>query len=312
MSCILPSSSSSEELSLSEWVERIRQLRGMDESDQRASLNALFDQTTDRDRFPMMKLLTGAMRVGVSQGLVVRALAKVSGLSNESIAHRLMGNWEPSAEAYARLVDPDTADADLSRPYPFALANSVDGDIAGLGDANAFLVEWKWDGIRSQLIRRSGTTYLWSRGEERLDGKYPEIEASAAGLAHDCVLDGEILAWKEDQPLPFAELQRRIGRKTIGKKLLQEVPVRFVAFDLLEFNGVDWRSRSQQERRAKLEEVLGAEPGTFLVSEQIHANSWSQLALLRESARERKAEGLMLKRVDSPYQVGRVRGHWWK
>lgn len=312
MSCILPSSSSSEDFSLSEWVERIRQLRGLDESAQRASLNALFDQTADRDRFPMMKLLTGAMRVGVSQGLIVRALAKVSGLSNESIAHRLMGNWEPSAEAYARLVDPDTADADLSRPYPFALANSVDGDIAGLGDANAFLVEWKWDGIRSQLIRRSGTTYLWSRGEERLDGKYPEIEASAAGLAHDCVLDGEILAWKEDQPLPFAELQRRIGRKTIGKKLLQEVPVRFVAFDLLEINGVDWRSRSQQERRAKLEEVLGTEPGTFRVSEQIHANSWSQLALLRESARERKAEGLMLKRIDSPYQVGRVRGHWWK
>jgi DNA ligase-1 len=312
MSCVLPASTSNEEFSLSDWVDRIGNLRSQDEYHQRATLTDLFAQTAECDRFPMMKLLTGAMRVGVSQGLVVRALSRVSGLSHETIAHRLMGDWEPSAEAYSRLMDPDTADADQSRPYPFALANAVDEDISDLGDVDSFLAEWKWDGIRAQLIRRRGATYLWSRGEERLDGKYPEIETTATDLPRDCVLDGEILGWKEDLPLPFADLQRRIGRKTVGKKLLQDVPIRFVAFDLLELDGIDWRNRPQRERRTKLEELLEGGKGCFRISEKVEASTWSELARIRESAREKKAEGLMLKQLDSTYQVGRVRGHWWK
>lgn len=339
MSCILPPAVmlESRTQALNEWAEQIRSLRNLDESRQRASLTQLFSTTPPSDRFPMMKLLTGAMRVGVSQGLIVRALAKHSGLAAEVVTHRLMGDWEPTAESYRRLLDPDTIDSLTSRPYPFALANPLDEEIEKLGSIDDFQVEWKWDGIRSQLIRREGNTFLWSRGEERLDAKYPEIEAASLGLPCDCVLDGEILAWRDEQPLPFAELQRRIGRKTVGKKLLQDVPVCFIAFDVLEVKGADWRSRTQRERREKLTEIirrdvphppadtlrrkderapeeirLSLNRDSLRLSPLIEASTWADLNRIRDTSREMKAEGLMLKRIDSPYQVGRVRGHWWK
>ncbi len=348
--CSAPSNG--ENQSLHRLVEEIISLRGLDESGQRALLTRLFSRTAMADRFPIMKLITGGMRVGVSRGLVVRALASHCGLTSEIVTHRLMGNWEPSADSYRLLTNPDTTDAMPSRPYPFALANSVEMNVETLGSIDEFQFEWKWDGIRSQLIRRDGKTFLWSRGEERLDGKYPEIEIASERLETNCVLDGEILAWKGELPLPFAELQRRIGRKTVGKKLLQEVPIVFLAFDLLEVEGEDWRSRTQRERREKLVEILDGgfpplswkegsnelEMGAYAtnastddaslkerrsaeksgrhqhirLSPVVKAASWEDFCRIRNASREMKTEGLMLKRVDSPYPVGRVRGHWWK
>ncbi len=319
LSCVLPPSSSGNSIGLSQWVAELSTLRSLEEEAQRERLDDLFARTMDDDRFPMMKLLTGSMRVGVSQGLVVKALSRHTGLSVDTIAHRLMGDWTPSGETYRKLLDPNNADADLSRPYPFSLAHPVEGEVDALGPVESFLVEWKWDGIRAQLIRRKGTTYLWSRGEERLDGRFPEVEQAASQWGHDCVLDGEILAFKNGLPLPFAELQRRIGRKTIGKKLMQEVPVCFVAFDLLELHGIDYRERTQRDRRLSLETVLkpqvessGHLSSAIRISKQLNASSWDDLMLLRESSRAEKAEGMMLKKWDSPYPVGRVRGHWWK
>ncbi len=167
-----------------------------------------------------------------------------------------MGEWSPTEAFYRSLRSSDATDANISQPYPFCLANPVEVELDELGTAEEFLAEWKWDGIRSQLIRRKGSTFLWSRGEERLDGKYPEVEMAAEQLAHDCVLDGELLAWKEGHPLPFGELQRRIGRKSVGKKLLSDVPVVFVAFDLLELHGNDLRATELTQRRKLLEQLL--------------------------------------------------------
>jgi DNA ligase-1 len=208
-------------------------------------------------------------------------------------------------------VAPETADADISRPYPFCLAYPLDGPVEELGDVNGWQVEWKWDGIRSQLIRRGWRTFLWSRGEELITERFPEIDALGAQLPDGTVIDGEVMPWKHGMPLPFAQMQRRIGRKVLGQKILSEVPAVLVAYDLLEFQGEDVRERPLEWRRARLEEI--APPGSAMVlSPIVKAGSWAELAALRQESRERKVEGFMLKRCGSPYRVGRRRGDWWK
>lgn len=276
------------------------------------------------------KLLTGGLRVGVGQGLVLRALAQRSGLEEALLQHRLMGGFLPSAGAYQALLAPaGEAEALPSRPYPFFLASplevGVDGDRSGSplpGLATAWLAEWKFDGIRGQLIRRAGQGFLWSRGEELINGAFPELVAASAALPEGTVLDGEILVWPAaaDQPAPFAQLQRRLGRKAPGRRLLAECPASFVAYDLLERAGDDWRPRPLSQRRAALEELLQALPkatstpeaGLLRLSPQLPLTAWEQLEPLRLQAAGAAAEGLMLKQLDSPYLVGRKRGHWWK
>ena len=212
-------------MSLEWWVEQqLLPLAGMTHDNQRAALMNTWARLGGTARFVFNKLITGAFRVGVSDGLVVRALAQVSGISAETIAHRLMGQWEPSAAWYVQLIGTETTDADWSRPYPFLLAYPLTDEPASLGDVAEWQIEWKWDGIRAQLVRRRGRTFLWSRGEELLAGRFPEIETAAEWLPDGTVLDGELLAWRDGTPLPFSELQRRIGRKTVGKKLLSDVP----------------------------------------------------------------------------------------
>jgi DNA ligase 1 len=315
---ILPAPGRRDDVPLHRWIEeRLLPLRALDESRQRTALHEYWDELEGTERFVFNKLITGAFRVGVSELLVIRALAAVSGVDAKVIAHRLAGTWEPSAANYRRLVSKENDAFDLSKPYPFFLAHPVEGEPAALGDASEWQAEWKWDGIRGQLVKRKGQLFLWSRGEELISHQFPDI-LDAAAVLPDCVLDGEVLAVKGDQVLPFNALQKRLGRKNPGKKVLQDTPAIFLAYDLLEFEGEDWRSRPLHERRAQLHRIiysLPIEPGTLRVlqlSDLVRAPSWETLAIARQESRARGTEGLMLKRRDSAYGVGRPRGDWWK
>lgn len=297
---------------LHEWVRRLQELPSLDAAERDTRIVAWWRALEDGERFLLNKLLTGSLRVGVSQRLVVQALAKLSGLATDVLAHRLTGSWSASPEFLAALLAPadDAAPALGDRPYPFFLASQLDDAPETLGHARDWLAEWKWDGIRAQLIRRRGAIATWSRGEERLDGRYPEIEAAAQLLPQDAVLDGEILGWLHDKPLPFTALQKRIGRLKPGPKLLADCPAVFMAYDLLELDGVDWRERPLSERRAALAQLIAGAP--IRLSPDLIGDDWTSLAQLRETSRERNVEGLILKRLESPYQVGRRRGDWWK
>lgn len=312
---LLPESASLDENSLAWWVEsQLLPLASASPEVQHETLKNAWTRLNGSARFVFTKLITGSFRVGVSDGLVVRALAQVSGITAETIAHRLMGQWEPDASWYERLVGVETTDADWSQPYPFFLAHPLTAEPASLGDVNDWQVEWKWDGIRAQLVRRRGRTFLWSRGEELLAGRFPEIELAAEWLPDGVVLDGELMAWRDGQPRPFSELQRRLNRKSVGKKLMADVPCHLVVYDCLEVDGEDVRTLSLSERRQKVETVVGSLPSgaAIGISPVVTAQSWSDVVAARAASREAIAEGLMLKRLSSAYGVGRKVGDWWK
>jgi DNA ligase 1 len=312
---LLPEPSASSELSLATWVEeRLLPLRTASEPDQQRGLLAAWTELDGAQRFVWNKLITGALRLGVSQQLVIRALAKVADLDPATISHRLMGDWEPTPQFYSQLLDPDAAATEISRPYPFFLAHPIERQPTELGQLDGWQAEWKWDGIRAQMIRRKGQTFIWTRGEELVTERYPELASMGGYLPDGTVIDGEILPWKGSKVLPFAQLQRRIGLKAVGKKILAEVPVVLMAFDLLELGGVDIRGLSLAARRAKLVDVmrgLGWD-AAVMASPILTAASWDELATIRATSREVGVEGMMLKCKDSPYRVGRVRGDWWK
>ncbi len=311
---ILPETGAHSDLPLHQWVERLHTLRGMAEEAQREAILSAWRDLDRPQRFIWNKLITGGFRVGVSGQLVIRALAKASGIEKAVIAHRLMGDWKPTGDFYRALLSPDSEDADHSRPYPFCLAYPVDDNFQEtLGDVNDWQVEWKWDGIRAQLIRRDGDVFLWSRGEELVTDRYPEIADAGAGLLDGTVLDGELLVWKDDRVQPFALLQRRIGRKTVSKKETSSFPVVFLTYDILEYRGEDCREQPLTWRRERVEEVvsLAAHP-RLLLSPIVAAESWRALASIREESRNRGVEGFMLKRNTSTYKLGRQRGDWWK
>ncbi len=312
---LLPESSGSSDLPLHRWVEdRVLPLAALDEQSQRDVIVRAWRELGTGDRLVWNKLITGAFRVGVAQQLVVRALAKVTGVEEGVVAHRLSGTWEPTAASYAQLLGGDTSDADASRPYPFYLAYALEGAPDDLGSVDEWQAEWKWDGIRGQLIRRNGEVYLWSRGEELVTDRFPEIAEMAARLPDGTVIDGEIIPWEKGNPLPFAQLQRRIGRKTIGAKLRAEVPIVLLSYDLLEIGGTDVRDRPLSWRREQLSSLIAQAPGEnrLLLSPVVEARSWSDIHAAHARAREMCAEGLMLKRLDAPYGVGRRKGGWWK
>ena len=306
----------------------IHDLRGADDARTRDVVTAVWRRLAPRERIVWHKLLTGGLRVGVSRTLVARALAEVAGIDQAEMAHRLMGGPPADADAFARLLAPEAA-ADSRRPYPFFLASALDRTAVehvaeDLGDVAEWQAEWKWDGMRAQLVRRGGDATVWSRGEELVNDAFPEIAAAAAGLPPGTVLDGELLAVCDRRLLPFAMLSKRASRKTVTKKILAEVPCLFVAYDLLEAEGVDLREMPLAERRRRLE-TLVATPFTDLIagtaaadgsrlflSPLVTGGSWADLAALRSESRARGVEGLMLKRRASPYAVGRTRGDWWK
>lgn len=290
------------------------------------------------ERFLFHKLLTGGFRVGVGTRLVTRALASVAGIPPATLAHRLAGRWEPHGETFRRIVDPEADLPDPGRPYPFMLAHPLEEgpEGEGLSPPANWLVEWKWDGIRAQLLHREGEVLLWSRGEEVMTPTFPEVAEAGAALPPGTVLDGELLPWKEGRPLAFGDLQRRLGRKRPGRKILEEVPVAFLAYDLLEREGEDLRGLPLGERRTRLEalwrktgaeEISGAwaapEGGDpfpilrisgrpLLLLPPLAPRDWAQAGAWREEARSRGVEGLMIKDRDGAYQGGRPRGGWWK
>ena len=343
----IPSQPASE-LSLAAWVEqRILPLRHAVPERQQQEVLGWIRELERWERFTLFKLLSGEFRTGVSQTLVVRAIAHAASLPADVVAARVTGDWTATGAWYQSVIAADITDVDRSRPYPFFLASPLDEVVTGpreleqaLGDRGDWQVEWKWDGIRAQLLVRHGQQFLWSRGEEAIGERFPEIVAAARGLPDGSVLDGEILAFQHGAPLPFSALQQRIGRRLHVQRTARHVPVVFMAYDLLEHEGADIRALPLLDRRARLDAVLATLPaqpvpapaydgrlpfdnGEPSASESRASDApiqgsarldgtWTELAALRESSRSRGVEGLMVKRVASSYGVGRKRGDWWK
>ena len=355
---LLPESSHESDEGLAVWVEeKLLPLRGLPPEELAARLPAFWAQLDRQALMVCIKLITGAFRVGVSKLLVTRALASLADIDAKRVAQRLVGytdlSHRPSAESYHRLIAAESDDEHAQRggqPYPFFLAHALQLPMEkfeeSLGPVDAWQVEWKWDGIRAQLVKRDGRLWLWSRGEELISERFPELDELTARLPDGTVIDGELVVWRHPPAIgaeqaslmdvdldsaaleadvedsverygiqPFALLQQRIGRKTLGKKILEEVPVAVLGYDLLEWQGHDWRSRPQHERRAQLEQVIAACASPRLMpSPLLHGTSWQALAEQREASRRLGVEGMMLKARDSLYGVGRTKdmGVWWK
>jgi DNA ligase-1 len=276
-------------------------------------INQLWDEFSFEQSFLLHKLITGGFRVGVSRGLVTRAVAQLAGVEPDIISHRLMGEWSPDSRFWQQLISGESSDAEtLARPFPFLLAVNLEGGVHELGDCREWYAEWKWDGIRAQLVRRDGRSFLWSRSGENLTEQFPELIESSTSLPDGTVLDGEILGFKDERPLPFNLLQTRITRKKITSNILRDVPARFIPYDILEHRGSDIRELPLAKRREVLLQILAG--SDYPVSPTIDFYSWEELAKLRDSSRERMVEGLVLKQRNSPYGSGRIRGCWikWK
>ena len=321
---VLPPPRQRSDIGLAPWVEeRLLPLRGLDPVEQARRIADWWDELDTTGRFLLVKLIGGGFRVGVSKLLVQRALAEVAGLDAKLIAQRMMGYTDarsvPHARRFLALFGAEGVDpADAGQPYPFFLAHALNEPVerfdALLGPPSDWLVEWKYDGIRAQIVKRAGRIWIWSRGEELVTERFPEIAAFAAQLPDGSVLDGEIVAWRDAAVAPFNLLQQRIGRKTLTKKVLADAPVAFVAYDLVEWQGIDLRERPQAERRALLEAALDPQH----VSPALVGRDWAELAALRDGSRERGVEGFMLKHRAARYGTGRRKqddikaGTWWK
>lgn len=331
MTLLLPVSSHTSQDGLATWVEqKLLPLRGLQPEVLMQQLLPLLQELDKRSQLVCIKLITGSFRVGVSRLLVTRALAALSNIDAKRIAHRLVGYTDlsarPSAERYQRLIAPINEDEDErleGQPYPFFLAHSLQMPTtdfeAQIGSPSKWQVEWKWDGIRSQLVKRDGQLWIWSRGEELVTDRFPELR-SLDYLPDGTVIDGEIVVWKTDengigQVQSFALLQQRIGRKTLNAKILENIPVAVLAYDLLEWQGADWRNQPQSTRREQLEKVVAAcNKPQLQLSPLLTGESWLALDKQRESSRSLGVEGMMLKRLDALYGVGRTKdvGVWWK
>ena len=324
MALLMPQNSGDSNKTLTEWIAEINTLNNKTEEEKKEWLLNSWASLDSSERFVFNKLLTGSFRVGVSQNLVIKALAEISGIDAPTLTHRIMGSWQPETYQYAELIQSQGAADDISRPYPFFLAYPIQETSekqkspeelkTSLGDEAEWQAEWKWDGIRAQLIKRNGKIFIWSRGEDLSTDKFPELHPFLYALPDGTVIDGELLSFTNGQPMPFNVLQTRIGRKNLSKKILEESPVAVIAYDCLEYNGEDIRTQSQAERRLLLEELQTATPfpELFRISGLIPFNTWEELGVIRGQSREMVAEGIMLKRKSATYQVGRKRGDWWK
>ncbi|QHI99108.1 ATP-dependent DNA ligase [Xylophilus rhododendri] len=328
ISLLLPLPSGAHELGLAAWMQQhLLPLRKTPPEALSAVLGAQWDLLAPEDRLVYFKLITGSFRVGVSRLQVTQALAVTAGLDPKLIAQRLIGytaiGGAPDADDYRRLIataEEGAADPHGSgHPYPFFLAHPLALPVAQfeatIGPPSAWQVEWKWDGIRAQLVRRAGDVWIWSRGEELVTDRYPELQALGGAVPDGTVIDGEIVVWRDGRVQPFAEMQKRIGRKTVGPKLQRELPVVLLAYDLLEEGGVDLRALPQQERRARLDALVARTPHPSLVSSPLlQGTDWADLAVQREQARSLGVEGMMLKALSAQYGVGRTKdvGTWWK
>ena len=324
---MLPPATAPSDVGLAVWVEqRLLPLRGLDAIEQAERIAGYWNELDTSGRFLLTKLIGGGFRVGVSKLLVQRALAEIASLDAKVVAQRMMGYTDarqmPDAARYEALLSQTSGGpAEAGQPYPFFLAHALDTPVvdfdAKLGPPVDWYVEWKYDGIRAQIVKRTGGVWIWSRGEELVTERFPEIVALAAQLPDGSVLDGEIVVWKGDAPAAFNLLQQRIGRKTLNKKVLAEAPVGFIAYDLLEWAGVDQREQPQSVRRPLLEAAVNPIVGMQISPIEERA-SWAEFAAMRESSRERGVEGFMLKHRGARYGTGRrkqdglIGGTWWK
>lgn len=303
----------SSDMKLSVWMDFLKDLKDQSDETKQDLITKSWQSMNPDERFVFNKLITGGFRVGVSQKMIEKAISQYTGIESAKIAHRIMGNWEPSETTWDKLIlEPDDSE-DLSKPYPFYLAYPLQDNPNSLGDTSDWQAEWKWDGIRAQIIFREGEIYIWSRGEELVTQSFPEFQELKTLDTSSFVIDGEIVAMTEDEILPFQVLQKRIGRKSPGKKILADAPIALIAYDILELNNQDLRERQLRERREILHQLIQNKSSKYLqFSQSLNFKSWEELELIRGKSRENKAEGLMLKRLDSAYKVGRKRGDWWK
>jgi DNA ligase-1 len=313
MALVHPNVESKQSKTLSQWINYLIDLKDLEEDKKKEKVLWAWEQMDQQERFVFNKLITGGWRMGLSQKLMTRALAKHTGIEENMLSHRLMGNWKPQETTFQKLVIQPDEGENLSQPYPFYLAYPLEKETDELGKPEDWQAERKWDGIRGQLIAREKELFVWSRGEELVTPKFPEFEELRNQLPSGTVIDGEILAYQDGLPLNFNVLQTRIGRKNVSATILKKAPVVMMAYDLLEFEGKDIREKSMQERRALLEKVFSkVESDKLLLSPLITFDDWGQLANERDRSREFYAEGLMLKHKDSTYKVGRKKGDWWK
>lgn len=297
---------------LNEQIKALLPMKNFNEEEQKEQVLAVWKNSNHFERFVFNKLLTGGWRIGVAKKNLIKALAIFSGQDETAVAHRLMGNWDPSSTTYHELMESDM-DENLARPYPFYLAYSLENDLKPEMNLKDWQFEWKWDGIRGQIVKRGGECFVWTRGEELVSEKYPELMELGAHLENGTVLDGEIVVHDGASVLPFQLLQTRISRKTLPKKLLAQAPVKFIAYDQLEANGEDIRALTLEERRRQLiRTTKKCSSKELLLSESIELKTWQDYEDLRLRSRAFRAEGFMLKRKTSPYENGRKKGNWWK
>lgn len=310
---IVPNDEHISKKNLWEILNELIALKTMPEPEKKVYVQEMWMQLDYYSRFVFTKLLTGSFRIGISQKLMTKSLSLVTEVPEDELAYRLMGNWHPNTTTFEELIFGRNEQAYVSKPYPFYLAYALETELEELGPVSDWNIEHKWDGIRGQVICRNGELFIWTRGDELVTDKYPEISALAKFLPSGTVIDGEIMAFVNGQVGLFNDLQTRIGRKQLNKGILSKVPVIFKAYDLLEYNGNDIRELPYSERRSLLERLV-AESGhpVLHLSERMELNTWDEVASERELAREKRSEGLMLKKKSAPYRVGRKKGDWWK
>lgn len=309
---ILPPPKNRRNLSLSAWIQILIDLKDADEEQRKMEILSAWRNLDTTERFVFNKLITGGFRIGVSRQMVIQALSLAFDYPPAVIAHRISGKWTPATTTFQALIHGEDIDTDASKPYPFFLAYGLDVPPHELGEPDKWQAEWKWDGIRGQLIKRKDEIFVWSRGEGMTD-KFPEYQLLIHQIPNGTVLDGEIIPWKNDTPLPFNLLQTRIGRKNLTRKILLEVPLVFIAYDLLEHETEDYRHHTLEKRRKILEQIVEkASHPVLRISPTVEFNSWDELAAERDRSREKGSEGIMLKHKLSVYQSGRKRGEWWK
>ena len=310
---ILPKPIMKSEKPLNVWVSFLKDLSKFDENKQKQLILEALDQLESQERFILIKLMSGGFRIGISQNLIVRAVSEATGIEKSVVAHRIMGNWSPESTSFKELILENKVDQDISKPYPFSLAHPLTNSVEELGDLDEWLAEWKWDGIRGQIIIRKNKLFVWTRGDELVTEKFPEFGSFHEILPEGTVLDGEILSYQNGKPLPFGELQTRIGRKNITQKILKKTPVIFMVYDIMEWDSKDCRNMSFAFRRKILESnIEQINHDALLISPLISFNSWKDLKNQRNVSRDYFTEGIMLKRKTSEYHVGRKRGDWWK
>jgi DNA ligase-1 len=311
---VLPPASKLKDRKLHEWIKALALLNGKDDSEKKDFILKAWDSLESQERFIFNKLISGNFRIGVSNKMLVNALAKQTQTESSKIMHSIMGKWEPWEITYQDLMAGAHVNTDNSWPYPFCLAYALEAEPAALGAPAEWQAEWKWDGIRGQIVKRNGELFIWSRGEELVTAQFPELHFLLDELEDGTVLDGEILSVKNGKIQAFSVLQQRLNRKTIHKAQLNDAPIGFFTYDLLEYKGRDLRSDALSVRRKLLSKTIEnlSSKNIVQLSPVVDFNNWDQLAELRTGSRDINSEGIMLKKLDSLYHSGRKRGDWWK